>query len=186
LALAVALTMVLVALSIAAPASLAVDPYREHPPPKMALMKGDTVIQKGLPSSTCWSYWEESVHYFNSYCADYGYVNKKDAYPQHAVPVPAGSTLHIRLYKPEQPDRLQLDEGLENDPRSLWGWGHPHPYSLRRVQRDGKTYAWDVFFRVNRPERHYYLGIEVLWKHIPGTHTSYGDEGWGFHVRTRA
>jgi hypothetical protein len=181
------------ALSIAAPASLAVDPssvFSEHPPPKMALMKGDAVIQKGLPGSTCWTcwtcwtYWDKAKGTWLGYGADVGIANKKDLYPQHAVTVPAGSTLHIRLYKPERPDRLQLIEGLENDPRSLWGWGHPHPYDLRRAQRGGKTYAWDVFFRVNRPGRHYRIGIEAFWEHKPGTHSSYGDNGYGFHVRT--
>jgi hypothetical protein len=28
----------------------------EDKPPRFALMKGDTVIQKGLKSSTCWHY----------------------------------------------------------------------------------------------------------------------------------
>src|SRR3712207_8498172 len=31
----------------------------EDKPPRFALMKGDTMIQKGLKSSTCWHYWVE-------------------------------------------------------------------------------------------------------------------------------
>ena len=118
------------------------------------------------------------------YCGDVFVDKKKDAYPRRAVPVPAGSTLHIRLYKPQRPDRVQLVEGFDENARSVFGWGRPLDNSLRPVERDGKTVAWDVFFRVKGPDRHYYLGIWVSWERVPGTHISYGDRGWGFHVRT--
>jgi hypothetical protein len=56
--------------------------------------------------------------------------------------------------------------------------------TLRRVERDGKTVAWNVFFRVDQPDRHYYLDTFGMWKEVPGTHISYGDVSWTFHVKT--
>jgi hypothetical protein len=53
------------------------------------------------------------------------------------------------------------------------------------VERGGKTIAWDVFFRVNRPDRHYYLDLSTAWERVPGTHDSYGDQIlYLLHVRT--
>jgi hypothetical protein len=59
-------------------------------------------------------------------------------------------------------------------------------HTFRRVERDGETVAWDVFFRVNESDRHYYLVVHAAWQQVPGTHVSSGHAGYGFHVRTRA
>jgi hypothetical protein len=54
------------------------------------------------------------------------------------------------------------------------------------VERDGETVAWDVYFRVKRPDRHYYLVVYPVWEQVPGTHISYGDDtAYPLHVRTR-
>jgi hypothetical protein len=45
--------------------------------------------------------------------------------------------------------------------------------------------AWNVFFRVNEPNRNYYLEFFPAWKEVPGTHVSYGDADYTFHVKTR-
>ena len=74
--------------------------------------------------------------------------------------------------------------GLQKQPTSFFGWGRPLPKNLRRVERNGKTVAWDIVFRVVRPERDRYLGVDVVWDQVPGTHSSYGDMSWGFHVKT--
>ena len=177
LALAVALASLaaLVVLGLVAPMTLAANSNPDNHPPKAVLMKGDTAIQEGLRGSPCWSYWSKTGHHWNSYCADVGYAKKSDLYPRQAVPVPAGSTLRIRLYKPQRPDSIELVQGFKNNPRAAWGWGRPLPNSLRRVERNGKTVAWDIVFRVVRPDRHRYLGVEVLWEQVPGTHSSSGD-----------
>ncbi len=170
----------------------------EDKPPRFALMKGDTVIQKGLRGSTCWNYWveiedreaeaeEAREGYWTGYCADYTWRS-----PRRAVLVPAGSTLHVRLYKPERPDRFWLDAYPGFAPSS-WDESAGDPVAklqrltttLSRVERDDKTVAWDIFFRVREPERHYYLGAWVYWERVPGTHISYGDTGRFFHVKTR-
>jgi hypothetical protein len=54
----------------------------------------------------------------------------------------------------------------------------------KQVLMKGKTVAWDVFFWVNRPDRHYYLETHGRWERVPGTHISYGNESWHFHVKT--
>jgi hypothetical protein len=110
LALAVALASLaaLVVLGLVAPMTLAANSNPDNHPPKAVLMKGDTAIQEGLRGSPCWSYWSKTGHHWNSYCADVGYAKKSDLYPRQAVPVPAGSTLRIRLYKPQRPDSIEL------------------------------------------------------------------------------
>jgi hypothetical protein len=48
---------------------------------------------------------------------------------------------------------------------------------LRRVKRGGETVTWDVSFRVNRPDRHYYLDVFGIWNDAGGR--AYGDAYWG-------
>ena len=58
--------------------------------------------------------------------------------------------------------------------------------TIRPVKQDGETVGWDVFFRVNRPGRHYYMNVESAWERVPGTRISYGEYiEYGLHVRTR-
>jgi hypothetical protein len=200
LVLAVALTILaaLGVVSLATP-TLATTPVKvgDGNPPEFALMQGEKVIQKGRASSTCWSWWEEfpdSVEKnppppskwntreggYIGYCADIVAINKWDPYPRYPVLVPVGSTLHIRIAHARRPDRVQFDEGPK--PR---GRGRALDYTLRRYRPGEKTVAWDVFFRVNRPDRHYYLHIWAQWDRVPGKHKSYGDSGRFFHVKTR-
>ena len=54
--------------------------------------------------------------------------------------------------------------------------------SLRRVVEDGRTVAWDVFFRVNGSRRHYYLNAFGRWESGEG---GGGDASYTFHVKTR-
>jgi len=56
---------------------------------------------------------------------------------------------------------------------------------LRPVKQDGKTVAWDVFFRTGEPGRHYYLRVASGWKNVPGKHVSYGRIVYALHVKTR-
>jgi hypothetical protein len=54
------------------------------------------------------------------------------------------------------------------------------------VEQDGKTVGWEAFFRVNQPDRHYYIDVYPVWEEVPGTHISYGDDtAYWLHVRTR-
>ncbi len=176
-ALAAALSVVSLPLAQAASSS-----YDDDPPSKV-LMKGSTVLQKGRMGSHCWSYYDGRP---GAYCADYVYN-----FPRRAVFLRAGSTLHIRIDKPQRPDRVQvvaypgLDRKNPAPTAAPIGKGRRLDTTLRGVQRDGKTVAWDVFFRVSQPERHYYLDTWVVWERVPGTRISYGDLAWTFRVKTR-
>jgi hypothetical protein len=172
-ALAAALGVVSLPLVQAASSS-----YDDNPPNEV-LMKGSTVLQKGRMGSHCWSYYDGRP---GAYCADYVYN-----FPRRAVLLRAGSTLHIRIDKPQRPDRVQVVAypGFDRKNLAPIGKGRRLETTLRGVQRDGKTVAWDVFFRVSQPERHYYLDTWVVWERVPGTRISYGDLAWTFHVKTR-
>ena len=131
------------------------------------LMKGHTVLQHGgFAYGTSHVYKNGS---WNTYYAD-----GLGEYPSAAV-VGAGRKLHIRLNKAQRPDRFTIKDHET---------GRHLKTTLRRVQRDGKTVAWDVYFRVNRPNHNYYLDTRGVWKHVPGTHTSYGYYVHLFHVKT--
>ena len=90
--------------------------------------------------------------------------------------VGAGSKLHIRLNKPQRPAAFRIRAYKEVD---RWsnpiGTGRLLNTTFRRVERDGKTVGWDVFFRVNGPNRHYYLQTSGRWERVPDTHISYGE-----------
>jgi hypothetical protein len=55
---------------------------------------------------------------------------------------------------------------------------------LERVVQDDRTVGWDIFFSVNRPDRHYYLNAYGEWNHVRGSKASYGQSSWQFHVKT--
>jgi hypothetical protein len=179
---AVALAAVLGVVSL--PLAQAASSSYDDDPPNEVLMKGATVLQKGRMGSHCWSYYDDGSP--EAYCADYLYN-----FPRRAVLLRAGSTLHIRIDKPQRPDRVELvaypglDRKNPAPSAAPIGKGRRLDTTLRGVQRDGKTVAWDVFFRVSQPERHYYLDTWVVWERVPGTRISYGDLAWTFHVKTR-
>jgi hypothetical protein len=183
------LTLVAVALAaalgvVSLPLAQAASSSYDDDPPSKVLMKGSTVLQKGRMGSHCWSYYDDGRPV--GYCADYVYN-----FPRRAVLLRAGSTLHIRIDKPQRPDRVQvvaypgLDRKNPAPTAAPIGKGRRLDTTLRGVQRDGKTVAWDVFFRVSQPERHYYLDTRVVWERVPGTRISYGDLSWTFRVKTR-
>ncbi len=91
-------------------------------------------------------------------------------YPS-AVLVDPGSRLHIRLSENRRPERFSLTSSQSPD-----GESRRIDTTLRRVERDGKTVAWDAYFRVDRPNRHYYLGAFGVWKDNGGK--TYGDAYW--------
>jgi hypothetical protein len=97
-----------------------------------------------------------------------------------------GSKLHIKIFKAQRPDRFSVVAYRELDEYGFppYGEGRRLDTTLRRVERDGKTVAWNVFFRVNEPYRHYYLDTFGTWKRVPGSEATYGDANWHFHVKT--
>jgi hypothetical protein len=142
---------------------------QDHQPPKTLLYKGERELQSGRLGSYCW---------FSSSgageCADAAEL----VYP--AVDrVRAGSTLHVRILEEQRPQKFSISAYRQVDE-----WGFPAgktqrlDTSMQRVIEDGETVAWDVFFRVNKPGRHYYLDAFGVWEDA-------GDASWNFHVKTR-
>jgi hypothetical protein len=102
------------------------------------------------------------------------------SYPA-ADSVRAGSTLHVRILNSQRPEKFSISAYQKVDE-----WGFPVgrttrlDTSLRRVVEEGRTVAWDVFFCVNEPGRHYYLNAFGEWENGGG-----GDASYTFHVKTR-
>jgi hypothetical protein len=184
LASALSVALVFAALAVFAVEAQASEASFGRYPPNALLMKGDTAIQKGLEGSTCWSYWNGTKDSWVGYCADtFGYM-----FPRAHDFLRAGTRLHIRLGKPERPEDFKITAYKGFDKGQKWpiGKGRRLDTNLRPVERDGETVAWDVFFRVNEPDRDYYLDFFSVWKKVPGKHASYGDADYAFHVKTRA
>jgi hypothetical protein len=137
------------------------------------LMKGNTVLQYGVFAYGTSHIYENGS--WNTYYADGpGMDMSQDEYPRAAV-VGAGRKLHIRLNKAQRPDSFTIKDHET---------GRHLKTTLRRVQRDGKTVAWDAYFHANRPNHDYYLDTRMVWKRVPGTHISYGYKVYLFHVKT--
>ena len=87
----------------------------------------------------------------------------------------------MRLRKPERPSSLRIVAS-----KTKFGQARRLQRTLRPVERDGKTVGWEAFFRVNQPDRHYYIDVRATWDEVPGTRISYGDDtAYWLHVRTR-
>jgi len=98
-----------------------------------------------------------------------------DVVPQHpsAVLVEPGTQLYIRLSENRRPERFSLRSRTSGRIDTI----------LRPVVRDGKIVAWDAYFRLERPDRHYHLRASGTWEGRGGRS---GDGGWLFHVKTRS
>jgi hypothetical protein len=153
--------------------------------PKGVLMKYDKVLQTSYAAGS-WV-WKTPRGWSMVVLDNFGeyYFPKKDE-------VPAGSRLHVRFDKPERPDFVAVNAWprVEDGPLGDAGKTFAGPkqrlkFILKPVKRDGKTVKWDVFFRTNEPDRDYYLKVTLGWKKEPGSHASYGQGLYGFHVETR-
>jgi hypothetical protein len=158
-------------------------------PPDAVLMKGNTTIQQGLRGSSCWSHWNDEKDSWSSVCGDY-FVAR---FPRAPEALMAGRRLHIRVDKPERPDHFQIYayKGFDKGEHAPIGARQRLITTLKPVKRDGDTVAWDAFFRVNEPNRDYYLDFWPSWGEENGagfsdTHVSGGDADYTFHVKTRA
>ncbi len=149
-----------------------------HRPPKAVLMKGQAILQTGQLGAFCWYYYPDML------CGDPPFSY---SFPRADGFLGAGSRLHVRLGKPERPEtfRITAYRGFDKKRRVPIGEGRDLVRTFGRVERDGKTVGWDVFFRVNGSGRHYYLDTVGVWEAVPGTRISYGGVTYSFHVRTR-
>jgi len=148
-------------------------------PPQAVLMKGSYVIQVRSAEAAHWYFYERG-RWVETHIDGFDF-----AYPK-ADAVKAGRMLTVRLGKPQRPSTVRITAYPRLDANGDHAGHTQHlKSSLARVERGGKTIAWDVFFRVNRPDRHYYLDLSPAWERVPGTHDSYGDQIlYLLHVRT--
>jgi|tagenome__1003787_1003787.scaffolds.fasta_scaffold20981624_3 hypothetical protein len=145
--------------------------------PEQVLMKGKTVPQDGYLYYGNWNWYEAGE--WNTVNAD-----GLGDYPR-ADTVRAPSKLHIKIDKPERPATFRIRAYEKVDRWSnLIGTGKLLHTTFKRVERDGKTVGWNVFFRINRPDRHYYLQTYGRWARVPDTHISYGDLSLHYHLKT--
>jgi hypothetical protein len=139
--------------------------------PKQVLMKGATVLQDGNFYYGTW-HWYEAGEWNGAHADGLGGFPRADT-------VRAGSRLHIKTNKPERPASFKIRAY-----KKFGATGRLLNTTFRRIERDGKTVGWDVFFRVNEPNRHYYLETRGHWERVPDTHISYGTSHENFHIKT--
>jgi len=164
----VIILLALTAIALASSGGVAYS-QQDHRPPKTVLYEGQRELQTGRLGSYCWFGPSRGGR-----CADMAELGSSAA-----DSVRAGSTLHVRVLKPQRPERFSISAYRKVDE-----WGFPTgrtrrlESSLRGVVQDGHTVAWDVLFRVNEPGRHYYLNAFGVWEGA-------GDASWTFHVKTK-
>src|SRR5215212_2023099 len=128
-------------------------------PPDATLKQDNRALQEGRLISYCWI----------DRCVD-----GVSRYPS-AVLVEPDTQPYIRLSENRRPKQFSLSTSQTPDGRS-----RRIDTTLRRVVRDGKTVAWDAYFRLERPDRHYYMGAFGVWEGSRGNSDAY----WQFHVKT--
>ena len=182
LAVAIAVAIALVTLAVFA-AEVRAGSF-DSEPPEAVLMKYKTVLQARGNTSGTWHFYEGGGWNYIIY----------DNFGEYEFPDPAtvgaGRRLHVRFDEPQRPSAVTINAW----PRVKDGYDFEIPAGQRRqlkhtlspVVQGGETVGWDVFFRVNQPERHYYLVVRSGWERVPGTHISYGKNvSYGLHARTR-
>jgi hypothetical protein len=110
-----------------------------------------------------------------SYCWIGGCTDGLSRYPSDALVEP-DTQLYIRLSENRRPKHFSLSTSQTPDGRF-----RRIDTTLKRVVRDGKTVAWDAYFRLERPEHQYYMGASGVWKGAGGRR---GDAYWQFHAKT--
>lgn len=91
--------------------------------------------------------------------------------------VVAGSLVKFRVRWPQEPRRLSVTSFRSvNDKGRPPGRGSELEASKHRIERAGKTVAWDVVFRIRSERRHY---LRLL------AHFRKGTLVWHGHVRAR-
>jgi hypothetical protein len=129
------------------------------PVPKAVLMKGNKELQTGRLGTHCWNG-----------CADWLSFPKPATTPR----VAPGSSLHIRIKYAQRPAYVggSVGNSLDTPP-----WWVNRSFSLKPVVAEGRTVAWDAYFGVKRPDRHYYVDFYPSWRGYSAS--------WGFHLKTR-
>ena len=129
-------------------------------PPVADLKQENTKLQRAYRHSYCWI----------RRCVD----NFEDNYPP-AVTVEPDTRLYIRLSENWRPKKFTLKTSTSPNGRA-----RQINTTLRPVVRDGKTVAWDAYFRLERPNRQYFLDAIGEWQGARGGASVY----WQLHAKT--
>jgi hypothetical protein len=148
-------------------------------PPKAALMKGPEVIQARGFEGAEWFFWKDK-QWQGKFWDAFGWYT----FPK-AVVLNKGTRLHVRIFKPERPHIRISSHTRKNENGYLVPPRQELEHTYKRVKKNGKTYAWDVFFRVGQSKHNYFTVVHAVWNKQPGTHISYGDVDYPFHIQTR-
>ena len=152
-----------------------------HRPPKAVLMKYESVLQVRGDGCAHWYFYKNGEW---EYRIPFDYLGCYS--PPKADEVGAGRRLHVRLAKPERPSvRILAYPKLNERTGKPSGQRRVLKDTLRPVKRGGEAVGWEAFFRVNEPERQYYLRASTVWERVPGEHVSYGHAIYDFHLETR-
>src|SRR5918997_4979521 len=137
--LSVVLVLAVVLASLALVTATAQAGSFDDTPPKAVLMKGATVVQTGRTGSSCWTSYDEGSGNWVGQCVDKIYT-----FPHAGDVLRAGTKIHIRLNKPQQPERFVITayEGFYREQMGPIGEGRRLATNLRRVERDGKMVGW--------------------------------------------
>src|SRR4051812_25267617 len=128
-------------------------------PPKTALMKGPEVLQR--PQSFEGGEW---FYYKDGEWQGVVFDNFGHHFFRKAVVLKKGTRLHVRILKPERPN-IQVNSHTRKGKNGLLvGPNQSLQHTFKRVERNGKTYAWDVFFRVGQSEHNYHVVLHASWK----------------------
>ena len=142
-------------------------------PPEISLRHQGEVVQRARPFTFCWSYANDD-NTGTGMCAD-GFPR----YPRAAL-VEASDRLVLRIHYPAKPEawflrayRAIIRHEHYDEPV---GEAQRIPFKMRPYRVDGKVRAWNLIFRVEEPNRHYYLDT--------GGDLQQGDAFYALHIRT--
>ena len=160
-------------LLLGAQGALAGTEVNRKRPPRLTLRYQGEVIQQARPFTYCWSHANDDGT-GTGVCAD-GFPR----YPK-AAQVEAPARLVLRIHYPAKPEGwfLRAYRAIVRHEHydETVGEGYKIPFKMRPHKVNGKVYAWNLIFRVEEANRHYYLDT--------GGDLRQGDAFYALHLRT--
>jgi hypothetical protein len=160
------------ALLATAAVALADHDLNRKRPPRLRLMHHGDVLQRVSAWSYCWSYTTE--RWGVGECTD-----GSPRYPEAAV-IEGSPRVVLRIPYSEEPSRLSITAYRkireEHGYEQTVGEGEKIGYRLKPHRERGHVSAWDAIFRLDQPNRDYYLNVYARLHQ--------GDPAYALHART--